>query len=360
VVMRGTRRTIGLARLARLGCMARWVHLAGVARRIGLARLDCVARWVRLAGVARRVGLARLSCVARVVSVVLAVVPACQSVRADAGLSAELRVAGAQFVAGDLASAAPVGGPAVVSVFNSLTAVTPGERAKPLSGALAPTATAAALGLQGDAGYWIVVAGPPQLDAPELPTFQATLSFSPQLPLGPLALLVRAVDAGGRFGAPAAVPLASAPPPPPSGSLVVSLRWDTEADLDLHVITPAGVEIWAGNINSYQLPPPGTPADAAAWQSGGLLDCDSNAGCVIDGRRQENVVWQAPPPAGSYLVRVDTASLCAAPDARWTVEVLESGVPVASSQGESLTTDTRFSQGPGSGLQALAFDVPPP
>jgi len=95
------------------------------------------------------------------------------------------------------------------------------------------------------------------------------------------------------MGPPAVVPLiASGPPGPPAGALVVSLEWDTEADLDLHVVTPDGVEIWAGNINSYQAPPPGTPVDPAAWQAGGILDLDSNAGCVIDGRQ---IWWDVRP-----------------------------------------------------------------
>jgi hypothetical protein len=277
---------------------------------------------------------------------------------ADLGLSAQLRVEGAQFVAGDIDGATPGEGPAVISVFNSLNAVQPGERKKPLTGTLAATATAVALGLRGDRGYWIVVAGPPSLDAPDLPTFTATLSFSPALPLGSLTLVARAVDAQGRFGASSIVPLTSAALPPPAGALVVSLGWDTEADLDLHLVIPGGVEVWAGNINSYRVPPPGTPGDAAAWRGGGILDFDSNAGCVIDGRRQENIVWQSPPPPGRYLVRVDTASLCGAAAARWTVEVTRDGAAIGSAAGESLPADPRFSKGPGSGIQALAFDVP--
>jgi len=278
----------------------------------------------------------------------------------DIGLGANLRVAGGQFLGGNVETGGPGGGPAVVSVFNSLTAVQPGERDKPLTGSLDAAATAVAIGLRGDRGYWIIIAGPPALDAPDLPTFAATLSFSPELPLGDLVLIVRAVDAQGRFGAPASVPLASAPAPPPMGALVVSLAWDTESDLDLHVVTPDGVEVWARNINSYKAPLPGTAVDASAWQSGGILDFDSNAGCVIDGRRQENVVWQAAPPVGTYLVRVDTASLCGTPAARWTVRSILTGAEIAASQGTSVPGDARFSKGPGSGVQALSFDVQPP
>src|SRR5215831_16444355 len=203
------------------------------------------------------------------VSVALACLAGCQAVRADTGVEAAMQVANAQFVSGDLEAATPSGGPAVITLFNSLTAVQPGEIEKPLSGTLDTTATAVALGLRGDRGYWIVIAGPPTLDAPDQPTFAATLSFSPNLPFGNLTLVARAVDAQGRFGPPSTVPLTSAPPPPPIGTLVVSLRWDTESDLDLHVVIPDGIEIWAGNINSYQMPPPGTVVDASAWQSGG-------------------------------------------------------------------------------------------
>jgi hypothetical protein len=254
----------------------------------------------------------------------LLLLPACGAVPADRGLAAALHVAASQFYAGDLEAIAAVG-PPVISVLNILTTVQPGG-----------------------------------LDAPDEPTFAATLSFSPALPLGPQVLVVRAVDGAGNFGAPALVPLTVVAAPLPGGTLVISLRWDTEADLDLHVVVPGGVEVWARNINSYQPPTPGTPVDPLAWQQGGILDVDSNAGCVIDGRRQEDVVWQAVPPAGTYLVRVDTASLCGVPDARWTVQVVADGAAIAASQGESLPSDTRFSKGLGSGVQALTFDVPGP
>ena len=170
--------------------------------------------------------------------------------------------------------------------------------------------------------------------------------------------MVRAADARGVLGAPATVPLSSVAMGTPSGALVISLRWDTESDLDLHVVIPGGVEVWAHNINSYQMPPPGTVADPLAWQQGGILDFDSNAGCVIDGRRQEDVVWQAAPAAGTYVVRVDTASLCGTPAARWTVNAVLNGVSLGASEGEALPSDVRFSKGAGSGVQALVFDVP--
>ena len=82
-------------------------------------------------------------------------------------------------------------------------------------------------------------------------------------------------------------------------TLLVSLRWDTEADLDLHVVIPNGtVRSDDDRIWSKPRRPPGQMVDAGAYKSGGILDFDSNANCVIDGRRQENVSWTVAPPSG--------------------------------------------------------------
>jgi hypothetical protein len=248
----------------------------------------------------------------------------------------------------------------VVSVLNTKTDVTAGEIGKPLSGTVTPEAIAIAIGVEGDVAHWIVPTGAPTLDAPTLPSFEATLSFSAGLPAGPRNLVVRATSTAGELGPPTLVPLLVTAAPVPSGALVVSLRWDTEADLDLHVIDASGVEIWARNVNSFVPPPPGAASDRDAWKTGGILDFDSNAGCQIDGRCEENVVWTEVPPAGRYVVRVDTASLCRETTARWSVTVTAAGVPIARAQGQSLPTDTRASKGPGSGLTALELSYPPP
>ncbi|MFT3770576.1 MAG: hypothetical protein QM820_34550 [Minicystis sp.] len=217
-----------------------------------------------------------------------------------------------------------------------------GEIDKPLRGALAPEATAAAIGLAGDRGYWIVPAGLPDVAAPGFPTFDVTLSFSPGLREGPYDLVVRAVDEHDRFGAPETRMLTALPAPVPEGALVISLRWDTEADLDLHVSLPGGAVIWKGDI-----------AD-----SGGMLDVDANAACVIDGRRQENVIWKDAPAAGHYQVRVDAFSLCDEAFANWKVEARLDGKLIGSAQGESLPTDTFVTHDRGAGVLALEFDVP--
>jgi len=81
-----------------------------------------------------------------------------------------------------------------------------------------------------------------------------------------------------------------------SGDVQVSVSWDTETDVDLHVVEPSGEELWYGDKNS---------------NSGGELDLDSNPACAIDGVNNENVFWpEGGAPIGTYIVRVDFYSDC--------------------------------------------------
>lgn len=268
-------------------------------------------------------------------------------VRSERALDARLVVDGAQFVEGAMP---PDGaGPRVVSLDLSSNAVRAGQTRAPLRGALDPAATAAAVGLVGDRGYWVVPAGLPDVAAPGFPTFDARLSFASSLSSGPQTLVVRAVDARDRFGPAESRELRVSAPGAPEGALVVSLSWDTDADLDLHVVDPSGVEIWKGDVTS-QVPDGGA--------SGGELDVDAGAGCVADGRRRENVVWGAAPPPGRYVVRVDTFSLCASSYATWRVEVRANGARLGAAEGQSGETDTTFPHGRGAGLVALELHVP--
>jgi uncharacterized protein YfaP (DUF2135 family) len=73
-----------------------------------------------------------------------------------------------------------------------------------------------------------------------------------------------------------------------SGQITISLLWDSTDDLDLHVITPSGVEIFFGNMRA----------------DGGVLDVDMNAGSsnlVLN--PVENIFFANPRP-GTYRVKV--------------------------------------------------------
>jgi hypothetical protein len=118
--------------------------------------------------------------------------------------------------------------------------------------------------------------------------------------------------------------------------------------------------VWSGNLNSYVPPPPGDPLDPDAAAAGGILDFDSNAQCLIDGRREENIAWRgamAMPPTGEYAVLVDTFSLCAATTAHWKVEVFKDGSDqsIAHAEGTVTDADTRGAHEASSGIRALSF-----
>ncbi len=98
----------------------------------------------------------------------------------------------------------------------------------------------------------------------------------------------------------------------------------------------------------------------------GYLDFDSNAQCVIDGRREENAIWQTQlpdggpnPPLGLYQVRVDDWSLCGTSDANYQVAVYMGGKVIEQVTGQSLPFNTRPPHGAGAGLTVLTFDITP-
>ena len=297
------------------------------------------------------------SCSVRVLVVIAASLASCDDrTQPDAATDAQLQVKGGQFFRGDMP--ADASGPPLKAVAVS-PIVHPGSVSRTCSGVMDAAATAVALAIEGDSGYWIVPAGLPDVTAPGFPTFAADLAFSARLPSGTRMFLARAVDGTGRFGASFARPLDVTLAPRPVGRFVISLTWDDEADLDLHVVDPRGVEIWKRNINSYEPPPPGaSPEPPNTPHPGGILDFDSNAECVLDGRRAENIVYADKPPSGHYVVRVDTFSLCKATGARWRVEAFLDGASVGAAEGSSTDHDTRFSHDRGAGVLALGLDVP--
>jgi hypothetical protein len=147
------------------------------------------------------------------------------------------------------------------------------------------------------------------------------------------------------------------------GALVISLDWDTQADLDLHVQLPSdgdgGVnEIWSRKPSGLQTTP-GTTATVDDGKQAGYLDYDSNSMCVIDGRRsRERDLSDHGPIRSLHRAR------------RHVFAVFGSHRPLAVARfrewrrrprvyavfGQSTDIDTRFPHGQGQGLQALVFD----
>ena len=94
-----------------------------------------------------------------------------------------------------------------------------------------------------------------------------------------------------------------------TGEVQVSVSWDADSDVDLHVIDPAGDEVYYG---------------ASGVASGGMLDLDSNPACFIDGVNNENITWETA-PEGTYTVRVDYFLACEAEETNYVVTVQRVG-----------------------------------
>ena len=172
--------------------------------------------------------------------------------------------------------------------------------------------------------------------------------------------VVRAVDADGHFGAAFTRPLDVTRDGAPDRAASSSRSRGTTRPISISTssIRTASRSSSATSTRTSRRrrasppEPPSTPHRAA------ILDFDSNAQCVPDGRHAENVVWHDKPPSGHYIVRVDTFSLCGEAGAHWRVEGFLDGVSIGAAEGSSTEYDTRFAHDRGAGVLALELDVP--
>ena len=95
-----------------------------------------------------------------------------------------------------------------------------------------------------------------------------------------------------------------------SGPVQVTLRWDTDTDLDLHVFEPTSMGHCEISYSDPNQPAQGLPSSCGAV---GSLDLDSNAGCALDHVNVENIIYPAnqPAPSGTYTVQVENFDNCA-------------------------------------------------
>lgn len=289
----------------------------------------------------------------------LTLLAACGGASPDPGLDRLVRVRGAQWVA---AALPPEGsGPAVSFVDVRAPNVLPGEGAVRVSGRAAPGAWALNLATDREDSHWVLPVGLPDSEVPQELSWEALLDFSRALAPGPLELRVQAAGASGEPGPLTTVALEVLPLVPP-GALVVTLEWDANVDADLLVVDPAGVTLGGKNLNTWSPPPPGSPpGPPGAANSGGVLDQDSNANCVLDGRRRENAVWSQAAPAGHYRVLVALARTCGLGATRFQVTVRREGEVLTSAGGALYASDAlAYPDEPqkAAGVLALEFDLP--
>ncbi len=254
-------------------------------------------------------------------SLVLALVAAgCGGERLTEGADEPLRVAGAQFVAGELPGSRPLTGDEIREGETPKTpfSTTPevagrvldiGRANLGISGRTSPDGYAVALQLTGlGTGYWVLPVGAPD------PFNNNELAWSARVDLGDLPpglqyLRVAAIDERGRAGTQRSLELCIRSPIPDNLNacdptiepprLVVSLGWASPGDLDLAVITPNGRVIDYARVN-----------DADDTDTPGEFSGDGNTGCVQSGARREHISWQVKPDRGIYYVYVNLNDSC--------------------------------------------------
>jgi hypothetical protein len=265
---------------------------------------------------------------------VAAAMLSCTGQSAPSALDEPVRVRGAQFIAGALPGTAPgTPGPPDLRVTNITSAsrvALPGQASKKLDGRASKRASAIGVRFADlGTGYWVFPLGPADPQFPGELTWSAELDFNllaSDTP-GMHSLRVVAIDPSGAAGEQgdesyciaSRTPdnLSSCDPKTPPPDAVVSLYWDADLDLDLHVVLPGGRAIDA----KHPLSDPN--ADAGAETPGvAFITRDSLAGCQKDGRRQEDLVWQQR-PSGPIDVYAQLADACGKTATTFTVVIYE-------------------------------------
>ena len=280
------------------------------------------------------------------------------SVSASSGADEPITVSNGQFFAGSFP--AEHGGPTITALSGYRSTIIPaGTVGKSIGGSAGPGSLSVAVALDGMGdGYWVTPVGSPDQEMPGDLTWKVLCNFAHNLPAGPQQLRFAAANADGHFGQPRTLAV-TMQPIRPAGHVVASLSWGNDADLDLHLVSPSGKELDPKHPSTTAVVAGDNGMMPAA--GGGILDHDSNAGCVPDGRRAENVVWAdvdggAPPEAGTYTVRVDMFSACGRPATDFVFDLYIDGRAVQHSAGRLLDIDAD-NGGPGSGLYVTQFTL---
>lgn len=263
---------------------------------------------------------------------------ACTGRSITEGLTEPLAVQNAQFVEGELPGLRPLSieeivaevpaqKPSPTSASTEVLAINTNSAGIPFSGLVSDDALSVAVTLKDESsGYWVFPAGAPDPTRTGFLNYSFVADFHESLPPGRHELLVAAVDAKGKSGNQASAILCVNSPVPDYGNacspeiappdLVVSLSWDSPADLDLVVVTPTGKVVEPKNPTTAEPNERGQIDPTAPGV--GNLQFDSNNDCV-PGAQRENLVFRTLPRGGKYLIYANLNRACDERDVRYEV-----------------------------------------
>jgi hypothetical protein len=243
------------------------------------------------------------------------------------------------------------------------------------------TTDAVAVGVQladQGTGYWVVPTQGVDVQFPGQRDFGFSASFNQTDTPGDTDLRLVAIGADGSAGVQVNAPICiesrvpdnghACQPTKPVPAAVLSLTWDSAFDLDLVVITPSGRNVSAkSDTTTASIADSGgvpiQPPESVGLFDGtiGVIDRDSMGECVVDGWRQEDLVFQDyPTELGSYLIYADPFASCGQPAVRFTLTIWEPGSDgnlhaTFTRSGEVLSSEVTGGQPPDGGSVAGLF-----
>ena len=267
-----------------------------------------------------------------------------RSARSGLGDGEPIRVPAGQFFKG---SGLPHGttGPSVLTTDVQSTLLMQGSLKKRLAGDAKKGAFAIAMRLDDiGTGYWVVPVSNPDPQTEGDLTYEILYDVARNAAVGKHKLILSAVDRSGGFGPITELPVEIATLVP-EGTDVISLEWDTNSDLDLQVTTPEGKVVDGKHPTTVIKGDAGIDPTTPGI---GTLDHDSNGGCLIDGFREEALVWADEPTLhGPYQLRVNLADACGANGASFVVTWRHGGVVQTQFTGRVSDIDANGGTAPG-------------
>ena len=240
----------------------------------------------------------------------LVLLAACDSEHHYVGLTEPIRAEHAELKKGDLPSHDD--GVQVTSFLPDFGVIIPGSPLLKVRGRVTDDAYAVGFRIaELGTGYWLKPAGAPDPAVPGELTFEFVFSASPDIEPGNHTLVAAAFDKNGRAGPEYEVPVCVASDLPdndnacdPSNeppAAIVSLTWHADADVDLSIEAPDGKTYDRVNRSKFN--------DDDSISFG--LQFDGSTGCLADGKRRENFVWNDAPEKGStWLVYANLFDAC--------------------------------------------------
>jgi hypothetical protein len=237
---------------------------------------------------------------------------ACDSEPSLLGFDEPVIATHAELKDGKLPGESAKDGARITSLQLNFGVLTPGAPKLTVSGRASGDAYAVGLRIEElGTGYWLKPVGAADPSVPDELTFEYTLSAAVEIEPGQHTFVAAAFDKDGHAGPHYEIPVCVVSGLPDNGNscdpdsepppAIVSLIWHADADLDLTVKAPNG-KLY-DRSNRFLLRDDGSQSFGLAF--------DGFPGCLRDGRRRENFVFNDRPPRGSsWLVYANLFDGC--------------------------------------------------